>query len=220
MPRSNTIVRSGETRQERPVPALSVRAAEADIRTQFLDGMSRAAFCVSVVTTDGPAGCSGVTISAMSSVSADGNRPTILVCIHHQSRTAAAILENGTFCVNVLREDQSHIADRFGGRVQLEDGDKFAGAGWVKGSSRAPRLADAVAAFDCCVASAERVGTHHIFIGEVQSVTTGSGTALIYADRAYGKAQRIETARQKKSFVETFRTICQSCFSNGHREAR
>src|SRR5882724_7887396 len=137
MPRSNTIVRSGETRQERLVPAFSVRAAESDIRAQFLNGMSRAAFCVSVVTTDGPAGCSGVTISAMSSVSADGNSPTILVCIHHQSRTAAAILENGTFCVNVLREDQSHIADRFGGRVQLEDGDKFAGARWVEGNSRA-----------------------------------------------------------------------------------
>jgi flavin reductase len=202
------------------VPALNVRITEPDIRSQFLDGMSRAAFCVSVVTTDGPAGCSGVTISAMSSVSADGTSPTILVCIHHQSRTAAAIIENGTFCVNVLREDHSEIADRFGGRVQLEDGDKFAVGRWATGSSRAPRLADAVAAFDCRVASAERVGTHHIFVGEVQSVTTGSGAALIYADRAYGKAQRLEMARPKRSFTETLRTVCQSYFSNGPREAR
>jgi flavin reductase len=202
------------------VTALSVRQAEQDIRAQFLDGMSRAAFCVSVVTTDGPAGRSGVTISAMSSISADGDRPTILVCIHHQSRTAAAILENGTFCANVLRDDHSDIADRFGGRVQLDDGDKFAGATWIEGGTRAPRLADSVAAFDCRVLSAERVGTHHIFIGAVESVTTGSGTALIYADRAYSKAQWIEKDRPKKTFAETVRTLCQSYFSNGHREAR
>jgi flavin reductase len=202
------------------VPALSVRQAELNMRAQFLDGMSRAAFCVSVVTTDGPAGRSGVTISAMSSVSADGNSPTILVCIHHQSRTAAAIVENGTFCVNILREDQSPIADRFGGRVQPEDGDKFTSASWVGEHPRAPRLADAVAAFDCRVASAERVGTHHIFIGAVESVATGSGAALIYADRAYSKAQPIETPRPKKTITEAFRTLCQSYFSNGHREAR
>jgi flavin reductase len=202
------------------VPALSVRQAEPDIRAQFIDGMSRAAFCVSVVTTDGPAGRSGVTISAMSSISADGDRPTILVCIHHQSRTAAAILENGTFCANVLRDDHSDIADRVGGRVQLEDGDKFAGATWIEGGTLAPRLADSVAAFDCRVLSAERVGTHHIFIGAVESVTTGSGTALIYADRVYSKAQRIEKDRPRKTFAETVRTLCQSYFSNGHREAR
>jgi flavin reductase len=201
------------------VPALSVQA-EPDIRAQFLDGMSRAAFCVSVVTTDGPAGRSGVTISAMSSVSADGDSPTLLVCVHHHSRTAATILENGTFCVNVLRDDQSHIADRFGGRVQPEDGDKFTSARWIEGDTRAPRLADSVVAFDCRVVSAERVGTHHIFIGAVESVATGSGTALIYADRAYSKAQRIEPARPRKTFTETFRTICQSYFSNGPREAR
>ncbi len=39
------------------------------IREKFLDGMSRAAATVSVVTTDGPAGRAG-TVSAMTSVSA------------------------------------------------------------------------------------------------------------------------------------------------------
>jgi flavin reductase (DIM6/NTAB) family NADH-FMN oxidoreductase RutF len=173
------------------VPALSLRQNEPSIRAQFIDGMSRAAFCVNVVTTDGPAGRAGVTISAMSSISADGSNPTVLVCIHHQSRTAAAILENNTFCVNVLRHDQSDIADCFGGRVNREDGDKFSCASWVKGETRAPRLANPVVAFDCRLLSAERIGTHHVFVGAVQSVTTGSGTALVYADRAYGKTQRI-----------------------------
>jgi flavin reductase len=173
------------------VPALSVRQSEPNIRAQFIEGMSRAAFCVNVVTTDGPAGRAGVTISAMSSVSADGGNPTVLVCINQQSRTAAAILENRTFCINVLRDDHADIADRFGGRVNREDGDRFAGASWVEGGTRAPRLANAVAAFDCRLLSSELVGTHHVFIGAVGSVTTGSGTALVYADRAYGRTERI-----------------------------
>jgi flavin reductase len=173
------------------VPALSVRQDQPNIRAQFLEGMSRAAFCVNVVTTDGPAGQAGVTVSAMSSVSADGVNPTVLVCINQQSRTAAAILENRTFCINVLRDDHTDIADRFGGRVNHEDGDKFAGASWVEGGTRAPRLANAVAAFDCRLLSSELVGTHHVFIGAVESVTTGSGTALVYAERAYGRTQPI-----------------------------
>jgi flavin reductase len=208
-------------KQERPVSATSLRQAEPDIRAQFIDGMSRAAFCVNVVTTDGPAGRAGVTISAMSSVSADGANPTVLVCIHHQSRTATAILENGTFCVNVLRDDQSDIADRFGGRVPLEDADKFASARWIDGV-RAPRLADSVVAFDCRVLSAERVGTHHIFVGAVCSVTTGSGTALIYADRAYGKPQRIGASkpRRPQSFTERVRAACRAYLSNGPQDNR
>lgn len=159
-----------------------------DLRAQFLHGMSRAAFCVNVVTTDGPAGRAGVTVSAMASVSADGDQPSLLVCIHHQSKTAAAIVENGVFCINILRDDHTDLADHFGGRSKFGDGDKFAQGTWIAGETGAPRLADSVVAFDCRVIATERVGTHHVFIGAVGSVTVGSGRALIYADRAYGRA--------------------------------
>jgi flavin reductase len=77
-------------------------SATADLRDRFLQGMSCAAATVNVVTTDGPAGRSGVTVSAMSSVSADGNAPTLLVCVHEKSPTARTIIENGCFCVNVF----------------------------------------------------------------------------------------------------------------------
>ena len=87
--------------------------APPDLRAQFLQGMSRAAATVNVVTTDGPAGRAGVTVSAMSSVSADGDGagggPTMLVCVHHMSPAAAKIIENGCFCANILADDQSDI---------------------------------------------------------------------------------------------------------------
>ena len=74
---------------------------DPDLRARFLAGMSHAAATVNVVTTDGAAGRHGVTVSAMSSVSADTAKPTLLVCVNEASASAAAILENGIFCVNV-----------------------------------------------------------------------------------------------------------------------
>ena len=121
------------------------------LRQQFLLGMSHAACTVNVVTTDGVAGRHGVTVSAMVSVSADTPQPTLLVCIHHLSPVVAAVLENGVFCVNVLRDDQAHISDNFAGRsgaqgaakfdcADVDDaGDRCAARGRFAGGIRLPR---------------------------------------------------------------------------------
>jgi len=63
----------------------------SDLRARFLGGMAQAAATVNIVTTDGPRGRAGVTVSAMSSVSADMEKPVLLVCVHHLSPAAPAI---------------------------------------------------------------------------------------------------------------------------------
>jgi flavin reductase (DIM6/NTAB) family NADH-FMN oxidoreductase RutF/DNA-binding transcriptional LysR family regulator len=162
------------------------------LREQFIDGMSHAACTVSVVTTDGAAGRAGVTVSAMASVAADGPSPTLLVCVHHLSPAAKCILENGVFCVNVLRENQSFISDSFAGRAPVEGGDKFSCTDWVVGKTGAPQVADCLVAFDCRLITSHRVETHHVFFGGVENVTASNvGSALIYADRAYGRPARL-----------------------------
>lgn len=159
----------------------------ADLKQKFFDGMSQAACTVNVVTTDGTAGRAGVTVSAMASVSADAPSPSLLVCIHHRSPAAAAILANGAFCVNVLRDDQSHISDTFAGRVKTGDGDKFSCTSWVVGKTGAPRASDPLAAFDCRLMSSEQVGTHWVLFGAVEDIFVAErGSPLIYANRAYG----------------------------------
>ena len=159
------------------------------IRDRFLQGMSRAAATVSVVTTDGEGGRAGVTVSAMTSVSADGAAPTMLVCVHHLSQAAAAILENGCFCINVLRADQREISDVFARRIPVPGGDKFSTGGAVPMQTGAPRLADPLVAFDCRLISGERVGTHHLFIGEVGDVYIGEGEPLLYGNRSYLRSE-------------------------------
>jgi flavin reductase (DIM6/NTAB) family NADH-FMN oxidoreductase RutF/DNA-binding transcriptional LysR family regulator len=161
------------------------------LREKFLAGMASAAATVSVVTTDGLAGRFGTTVSAMSSVSADGERPTLLVCVHHASPLAAAIIANRVFCVNVLRDDQSYISDCFAGRFKTADGDKFSCAEWVRETTGAPRVVDPLVAFDCQLVTEMRVGTHHVFFGEVADLFLSvPGSPLIYANRAYGTPAR------------------------------
>lgn len=158
------------------------------LRDRFLAGMASAAATVNVVTTDGPAGRYGTTVSAMSSVSADGERPTLLVCMHHTSPTTQAIRANGVFCVNVLRDDQAAISDCFAGRLRTADGDKFSCATWVRQQSGALRVESPLVAFDCHLVSDMRVGTHHVFFGEVADLYfSGPGSPLVYSNRSYGR---------------------------------
>ncbi|MFD2741376.1 LysR substrate-binding domain-containing protein [Sulfitobacter aestuarii] len=169
------------------------------LRNRFLQGMSHAACTVNIVTTDGPAGRAGVTVSAMASVSADSEKPTLLICVHHLSPAAAMIVENGVLCVNVLRDDQSHISDTFAGRFKDEVNDKFECADWIPSASGAPQLSDPLVAFDCTLLSSEQVGTHHIFLCEVQDLAFARhGSPLIYARRAYGTAMQIDGVRNLK----------------------
>lgn len=137
------------------------------LRQHFLNAMSRIASTVNVVTTDGPAGRGGVTVTAMSSVSADTERPTMMVCIHKNSEAADKIRDNGVFCINVLGESQSDVSNSFAGRSEYE---RFSLGDWVSLKSGAPHLANSLAAFDCKVTECKLVGTHFVFFGETQGV--------------------------------------------------
>lgn len=160
------------------------------LRTEFVHAMSRAAATVSVVTTDGPAGRAGVTVSAMTSVSADGDAPTMLVCINKGASAAIPILANGCFAVNVLEAGQQDLADIFAGRVEAPGGDRFAEAPWDILETGAPVLRG-LAGFDCEIQSADLVGTHHVIIGAVRAVRVSEeGTPLIYGMRSYLRAEK------------------------------
>ncbi len=174
-------------------------AEERALRHQFLHGMSHAACTVNVVTTDGAAGRHGVTVSAMVSVSADTPQPTLLVCIHHLSPVVAALLKNGVFCVNVLRDDQAHISDNFAGRSGVQGAAKFDCAKWATQLTGAPRVVDSLVAFDCRVTASERVGSHFVVFGSVQDIfVAGAGAPLIYANRAYGVPRHFHQRRSPR----------------------
>lgn len=165
---------------------------DPNTKAEFLRGMSLAASTVNIVTTDGAAGRFGATVSAMSSVSADGEWPTLLVCMHQTVSATAAIIENGHFCVNVLRDDQAAVSDGFARRTIAANEDKFACAAWSGGRHGQPHIVGALARFECRLQSMQQVGTHFVFIGEVLHVETeAAGLPLIYSNRAYGTLGRL-----------------------------
>jgi hypothetical protein len=96
-------------------------------RELFITGMRQVASSVAVVTTSGPAGQHGTTVSAFSSVSADP--PQLLVCLRSASRIASAVAANGAFCLNILSHRNPHVAERFSGIHDSTVTDRFEGIG-------------------------------------------------------------------------------------------
>lgn len=161
----------------------------SELRGLFVEGMSRAATFVAVATTDGAAGRFGVTISSLTSVSADGDHPSLLACVHHLSPAAAAILKNRAFCANLLHEGQQAVSDLFAGRGQAEAGARFDAVAWTPGAEGQPHLEGATAQFECRLATALLWETHYILVGKVTSVTlSAEPSALLYGQRAYRRA--------------------------------
>ncbi len=163
----------------------------ADDRARFLQGMAEAATSVTLVTTDGPAGRFGVTVSAFASVSADP--PMLLACINRKSPAAAAIACNGGFCVNVLSAAQSNLADVFAGRSERFPPYDFGCADWER-AERGWRLRESVASFACALDRDVAAGTHQVLIGrvlETRRAARACAGSLVYARRAYSVAQPI-----------------------------
>ena len=164
-----------------------------DLRQKFVEAMARAATFVSVITTDGAAGRFGVTVSSMTSVSADGAGPSLLVCVHHLSPAATAILKNRAFCANLLAEDQQHLSDLFSGRQKVEPGNRFDAAPWAAGPGGQPVLAGAAASFECRLKTALLWETHYILVGEVGAVELSDRPdTLLYGQRGYRKSVGLE----------------------------
>ncbi len=162
-----------------------------NLRHDFIEGMSRAATFVSVITTDGEAGRFGVTVSSMTSVSADGAGPSLLVCVHHLSPAATAILRNRAFCANLLSAAQHGTSDLFSGRHKPQ-GDRFDEVKWHPGQAGQPILTEASASFECSLKTALLWETHYILVGEVSAVAlTDNHDALLYGQRAYKRAVHI-----------------------------
>ena len=146
--------------------------------------MSRLANGVNVVTTAGASGRDGVTVSSACSVTAQP--PSLLACIHHESRAAEAIEHNGVLCLNVLSIEQRGISEAFARRVDgLED--RFSCGEWGILVTGAPVLTGAVAAFDCTVDHMLTEGTHRIFIARVAAAVHGDALPLVYSRRTYAK---------------------------------
>ena len=137
---------------------------------------------VTIVTVRAGGETHGLTASAFVSVSP--SPPLISVIIDHRGRGHDLLeLSDAVFAVNILREDQEALSNRFAYSKE----DRFAEGNWTTAVTGAPVLEDAVAWLDCTVYSRHTAGTHTIYIGEVQAtfVSEPDQRPLVYWNRGY-----------------------------------
>lgn len=145
-------------------------------RDAFITAMRQVASTVTVVTTDGPAGQAGATVSAFTSLSADP--PSVLVCLKADSRIAIAVRDNGVFCVNILPEDASDVALAFAGAFDDKLSSRFEGLD-VSSTEFGPILPRATA-FTCSLSHRHVHGSHAICIGDVTGISNAGEKPLTY----------------------------------------
>jgi flavin reductase (DIM6/NTAB) family NADH-FMN oxidoreductase RutF len=154
----------------------------------FVNAMAAAAFGVSIVTTDGPAGKFGLTVSAVASVSAEP--PLLLACINRKNDVEQAITSNKRLVVNLLSLEQAPLAKIFAGRPEQGEAYDFAKATWNEEHGM-PVLQNATANFVCDLESYSDAGTHRIFVGRVIHAMHHDVMPLVYSHRAFGKFVRL-----------------------------
>jgi flavin reductase (DIM6/NTAB) family NADH-FMN oxidoreductase RutF len=147
---------------------------------------------VSIVSTADGDAYGGLTISSFTSLSLEP--PMILVCVHKDSHTIPLIERSGVLAVSILSSEQSHLSDRFAGRVPLaDDHERFNGVDTFTAVTGCPLIAGAIAWLDCSVASRHDGSTHWIYIGQV--VATGTNKAseepLLYFNRSYRAVEKV-----------------------------
>ncbi len=153
-------------------------------RTSFREAMARLGAAVNIVTTRGPDGDVGLTVSAVCSVTDDP--ATVIVCINRSSRQYDVFKNAGLICVNVLSHEQEELSGIFAGKGDLTMPERFARASWHRMSTGAAALDNAAASLDCTVNQTVDVGTHTVFFCNVQAIHLGgSGAGLVYHGRAY-----------------------------------
>jgi flavin reductase (DIM6/NTAB) family NADH-FMN oxidoreductase RutF/DNA-binding GntR family transcriptional regulator len=160
-------------------------------RDSYRDVIGRFATGVTVITTEVDGRWYGTTASAVTSLSLDP--PMLLVCLNKSSETQAAILQSGTFGVNVLGEEQAELARRFA----VKSTSKFEGVGIHNGLSGAPLLSGSLAHVECRVADTASGGTHTVFLAAVENVAAREGGPLTYFRGRFG---RFDDAGQNEAY--------------------
>jgi flavin reductase (DIM6/NTAB) family NADH-FMN oxidoreductase RutF len=174
---------------------------ESVTAAQFKQGMRCLAAGVTIVTTIDDGVRSGLTATAVTSLSADP--PQVLVCVNRTAGAHDLIHRGSRMCVNVLCHSHQNLAARFAGQNGVFGPDRFEMGRWMTLKSGAPVLVDALASFDCIVTERVQASTHTIFIGRVVDVRVRpKAKPLVYASGTYARLE----SRAKKAAARPRKT--------------
>ncbi|MEN3316537.1 MAG: hypothetical protein V7605_2771 [Acidimicrobiaceae bacterium] len=167
--------------EEGPEVGVGVGGIEAARYRQVLGHFATG---VTVVTTADDGRPAGLAVNSFTSVSLAP--PLVGFCVARTSTTWPRIRTAGSFCVNILAEDQEDLCRAFAGR----SADRFVGVGWRPARSGAPILAGGLAWLDCTVEVEHDAGDHILVLGRVREMGVDhEGTPLVFYRGGYGRFQ-------------------------------
>lgn len=123
----------------------------------------------------------GMTCNSFSTVSLEP--ALVLWSIRKESLSHHAYTQSGGYMVSILASTQQHVAMQFTQGTQKE---RFHNVPVERGRSQRPRIAGAVAWFDCQLEAAVPAGDHDILIGRVLDFGIHGGDSLVYTNRTFG----------------------------------
>jgi flavin reductase (DIM6/NTAB) family NADH-FMN oxidoreductase RutF len=144
---------------------------------------------VTVVTTEGEGGPTGITVSSFTSVSL--TPPLVLVSVAKNSALHDVLARAKAYAVNFLADDQKSVSDRFAGRTGGKD--RFAGVRFAKGVTGSPVIAGVRAVIECRAWRSYDGGDHSILVGEVVSAKAlNAKKPLVYYSQQYTTTEPME----------------------------
>jgi flavin reductase (DIM6/NTAB) family NADH-FMN oxidoreductase RutF len=139
--------------------------------TELRSCLARFLTGVSVVTFAAPDGPRGITVNSFTAVSVAP--PLILISLAKGTRTHGAFRGRCWFCVNVLGSEHETVARHFAGASAPEPPT----LAW-RHDAAVPRLADALAHFECEPWRDYEGGDHTLFLGRIVDYAFRDGDAL------------------------------------------
>lgn len=149
----------------------------------FREAMAHLPAAVNILTTDGPNGRCGITVSAVCSVT--DTPPTILACVNRSSAAHDVLNRNGRVCLNVLTGGDTELALHFAGVTKTAMSDRFAWDIWDQ-SADVPVLRDAQMTAIGSICDRKQVGSHTVLFVQIERITIRPGVdSLVYVNRHF-----------------------------------
>lgn len=158
--------------------------------SQHREGMRHFAAPVTVVTTQVDGQRAGLTVTAVTSVTADP--PRLVVFVQKAVAAHPLLLESGALCVNLLAAHQQEVAEVFAGlREGVRGEERFAFGEWRTLQTGAPALDGALCNLDCRIIQVYEESSHHALLCEVLALRESPGNdALLYWNRGFHHLSR------------------------------
>ena len=126
----------------------------------------------------------GMAIGSFASLSLDP--PQVLFCAGKTSSSWPKVRSAGSFCVNLLADDQEDVSRVFASKAE----DKFSEIGWRRSGNGSPLLAGVLGYIDCTIENVVESGDHDIVIGAVTDLDVlHEGGPLLFFRGGYGRFQ-------------------------------